>query len=99
MIFRPVLLFLVMLVIAYLLAFVWNRRLPKEAPMGLILAMFLPALGHLYILKMSSVPYILVMVVFGWLTHLFLGNMAAYILTSAVSMWLMYHRIVVRGER
>jgi len=99
MIFRPVLLFLVMLGIAYMLAFVWNKRLPKEAPMGLILAMFLPALGHLYILKMSSAPYILVMLVFGWLAGMFLGAMTAYMLTSAVSMWLMYQRIVVRGER
>lgn len=99
MLLRPVMLFALMLGLAYLLAFVWDKRLPKGVPLGLILAMFLPALGHLYIFKLSSMPYILVMLVFGWLMHALLGGTAAYMFTSGVSMWLMYQRMVVRGER
>lgn len=48
----------VMLVLAYLLAWPLASRLPKDAPMGLIMCLFIPAFGHLYILRAVSLAYV-----------------------------------------
>ena len=84
---------------AFFMAFVWGKRLPKGATLGLILSMVMPALGHLYILKRSSIPYIAGMFVLGLTLHALLDGMSSFIIVSVVSTSLMYYRLVVKGER
>ena len=84
--------------LAVLLAWVWNKRLPKDAPMGLIMSLFLPALGHLYIYKARSLWYVAGLAFLGFVAQGFLGTVYAGVLTSVVSFGLMYQRLVIRRE-
>jgi len=75
------------------------RQLPKGVLVGLVLSVMVPALGHLYIFKKASIPYVAGMLALGWLLHLAMGGVPAYLILAVVSTGLMYHRLMVRGER
>lgn len=75
------------------------RNLPKGVLLGLVLAVMVPALGHLYIFTKASIPYVAGMLALGWLLHAAMGGVPAYLILAAVSTGLMYYRLMVRGER
>lgn len=89
---------LITLAFAYLVNWVWDKKLPKDAPMGLTMSIFLPALGHIYIYKLRSLAYVTGLVLLGFLLSLFMDLAYASVIVSITSTALMYWRLVIRNE-
>lgn len=83
----------VMLILAYVLAWPMASRLPKDTPMGLIMCLFIPAFGHLYILRAVSLAYVAGLFVLDIALHANLGWLASRIVVTTLSVAIMYRRL------
>ncbi|GAB6036967.1 hypothetical protein JCM15519_15260 [Fundidesulfovibrio butyratiphilus] len=82
-----------MLVLAYILAWPLASRLPKDTPMGLIMCLFIPAFGHLYILRAVSLAYVAGLFVLDIVLHARFGWLTSKLVVTALSAALMYRRL------
>lgn len=86
-------------VMMFPIAWVWDKKLPKDAPMGLIMGMFIPAFSHLYIYRAKSLWYVGGLIVLGKVLQDLVGITYSMVGVAVVSFGLMYWRLVVKREQ
>jgi len=90
--------YLTLLLLSFFLVHAGEKRLPKDAPMGLVMSLFIPALGHLYVYKLKSLWYVAGLLVLGWALQAVGGWWISTLCVTGLSFGLMYWRLVLKGE-
>jgi len=90
--------YLALLVLSFILVHAGEKRLPRDAPMALVMSLFIPALGHLYVYKLRSLWYVAGLLALGWALQAVGGWWISTIAVTALSFGLMYWRLVLKGE-
>lgn len=90
--------YLLILSISFVLVYAGEKRLPPHAPMGLVMSLFLPALGHLYVYEARSLWYAAGLLALGAGLTVASGWWVSTLVLTPLSFGLMYWRLVMRGE-
>lgn len=87
-----------MLAVSFVLVYVGGKRLPRDVPMGLVMSLFLPAFGHLYVYTKRSLMFVAALLALSLALLFGAGWWASTLVVTPLSFGLMYWRLVVRGE-
>lgn len=96
--FGVLLFYLGLVLLSFVLVHAGEKRLPRDAPMGLVMSLFIPAFGHLYIYRLKSLWYVAGLLTLGWALQAAGGWWTSTLAVTALSFGLMYWRLVLKGE-